>query len=130
MKINQLFKEKIPEELLLKVLASFNLSGLGDETYFSKVDLTKNNTRNKIEELKEELKQYYLPCKYKIYIENLTEGKCITILRQILKLYQVKLLSIQKYAKYKKITLYCIMRNQNETHHVIQVDHQVTQVVF
>ena len=36
-------------------------------------------------EIKEKLEIYYLPCKAKMYLKDLTEKKCITILRQFLK---------------------------------------------
>lgn len=130
MKINQLFKDKIPDDLLIKLLSAFNLKGLDDDTCFSKADLEKIQTVQKIEELKDSFYKYYLPCKFKIYLDKLNDNKCITVLRQILKLFQVKLISRQKYIKYKKITMYSIMRHENNVQTTVQVDHNHTQLFF
>lgn len=130
MKINQLFKEKLSEEALDNVLRTFNLKNLQDETSFTKGDLTKFRTPEKLEALKEQLRQYYLPCKYKIYFNVIDESKCITILRQILKLFQVKLLSRQKYIKFKKTTIYSIHPFEEQSSSCIKVEQQHHELVF
>jgi hypothetical protein len=130
MKINQLFKEKVPDDVLTAILRAFKLGGLDDNSCFSKEDLEKYKTIEQIETLKEQLRQYYLPCKFKIYLERLTAGKCITILRQVLKLFQVKLISRQKYIKRKKITLYSILKSDRHLQTSVQVDHQCTKLIF
>ena len=43
------------------------------------------------------LDDYYLPCKKKIYLNDHDFEKCITILRQCIKLYNYKLVSKEKY---------------------------------
>ena len=110
MKINQLFKEKVSEDILNKILEAFHLNGLDDDTVFSKVDLEKYSTVTKIHHIKDQLIQFYLPCKAKIYLDNMDASKCITVLRQVLKLFQVKLVSRQRYIKYRKTTIYSMMR--------------------
>ena len=40
-----------------------------------------------------ELKMFYLPCKKKIYLENITPKKFITIIKQCIKLFNYKLVS-------------------------------------
>ena len=63
------------------------------------------------------LEEYYLPCKRKVYLEDLTLKKCITILRQLVKLYDYLLKSNEKYIKGEKIIIYYIvpvsMKNPN-----------------
>ena len=131
MKINQLFKEKVSEEILLKLLDAFNLKGLDDDTLFSKADLVKNNVVEKVKEIKESLLQFYLPCKAKIYLEDLDENKCITLLRQILKLFQIKLVSKQKYVKNKKTTIYFILKGKDQNSGGFKVDQNSNhQLVF
>ena len=62
--------------------------------------------------IKELLKQYYLPCKQKTYLNNFKLQKCITIFRQLLKLYNYSLLSEEKYSNSKKYIIYKIIFNK------------------
>lgn len=130
MKIHQLFKDKISEDIMLKVILAFGLKSINDETAFSKQDLINHNTVLYMNELKDILLQYYLPCKAKIYLESLDESKCITILRQLLKLFQIKLISKQKYIHNKKSTIYFIKKSMEVEHHTIKVEEFHDQVVF
>jgi hypothetical protein len=71
---NQLFKKILPIKLIIKILNCFGFNSLDDKKYISKKDLKKWNTVEKIKKLVEkELKSYYLPCKSKIYLKNITE---------------------------------------------------------
>jgi hypothetical protein len=130
MKINQLFKEKVSEEVLILILDAFNLKGLEDDVCFSKSDLEKHGTVKKIEMFKDKLYQFYLPCKAKIYLEDINENKCITLLRQILKLFQVKLVSRQKYVKYKKTTIYSILKGKETHFNGLKVDKSISHQLF
>ena len=53
----------------------------------------------------QQLRQYYLPCKHKTFLDNITNKKLITIARQILKLHQYDLASIEKTINNKKVLL-------------------------
>lgn len=110
MKINQLFKANIPEELFIKIYKSFGINNLEDEYNFSKADLTRLKTIEQLDNYIDDLSQYYLPCKAKLYLLDLDENKAITILRQLLRLFNMSLVSKQKYVKQKKTTLYYISR--------------------
>ena len=68
-----------------KVLNAFGLTDLNDKRSFSRKDLQYIKTVNKVNELKSELNDCYLPCKARTYLSGLTEKNVITILRQILK---------------------------------------------
>jgi hypothetical protein len=68
------------------------------------------NTVDQIIELKPQLEDFYLPCKCKIYLEDLTEKKCITILRQFIKTHNYKLISFEKSLKGKKIMTYRLIQ--------------------
>lgn len=114
MKINQLFKSSIPEELLVKILICYGFNTVDDDHSFCKYDIEKLNTVDKINSLKDEVAKHYLPCKSKIYLDNLDSNKCITILRQILRLHGQILISRQKYVKQKKITIYSIRKIDDE----------------
>jgi hypothetical protein len=130
MKIHQLFKDKISDDILSKILDAFGIKSLNDEFMFTKNDLITMNTVTKINDLKDQIIQFYLPCKAKIYLENMDESKCITILRQILKLSQVKLISKQKYINQKKSTIYMIQKQLDVNKILLRVEQQHHQVVF
>ena len=117
MTINQLFKKKPQKELVEKVLNIFGLSSFDDSKNFTKKDLENIDTLNNILSIRDLLEEYYLPCKKKVYLDNLTLKKCITILRQLVKLYDYILKSNEKYIKGEKIIIYYIvpisMKTQN-----------------
>ena len=54
------------------------------------------DTVQKITDLSEKLKEYYLPCKSKKYLVDLNEKKCITILRQFSKIHDYKCIGMEK----------------------------------
>ena len=113
MTINQLFTKKPSKELIEKLISSFGLTGFSDDKVFSKRDIDKYSSIQKIKEFKDELSVCYLPCKRKIYIEDLTIKKSITILRQILKLYDHVVKSNERWIKGEKIIVYQILpKNQ------------------
>ena len=58
---------------------------------------------------------HYLECKKQIYFKDLTDKKCITILRQILRLYNYSVKSSEKYADSRKYILYTVIYNKPES---------------
>ncbi len=135
MKINQLFKTPIPEELLNSILKCFGYDDLdsnnNEERSFCKFDLDRLKTIERMSLLKDEISKYYLPCKSKIYLNELDEKKCITILRQILRLYNYTLTSKQRYIKQKKITFYIIQqKNTHPQHTILKIDNEKTILTF
>jgi hypothetical protein len=112
MKIFQLFRVNIPSEIFYKICDCFGFDGsqLNPEYSFCKNDLIKIDTLNNLLQYKDELCQYYIPCKAKLYLSNLNINKCITIFRQILRLNNMMLVSRQRYIKYKKTTFYSIKK--------------------
>ena len=111
MTINQLFKNKPPQDKVITLLDFFNLSGLEDTKSFTKKDLYMFETVKKINENISLLEELYLPCKAKIYLTELNEKKCVTILRQLLKLYNYNLKSTEKYIQGDKMIEYNIYCN-------------------
>ena len=87
---NQLFKI-IPDLQIIKVILKvFGLDNLEDTRLFTKDHMKDINTVDKMNELLDKLKEYYLPCKSKKYLTNLDEKKCITILRQFIKIHNYR----------------------------------------
>lgn len=116
-KKNQLFSNNYPpielvQQILNLLLYNNNITNVSetDNIYieFSKKTLAQKNVVNTIEPYIEELKKYYLKCKHKKYLENLTEKKIITLLRQILKPHNYMLLSSEKYDNGIKYLAYVI----------------------
>tara|TARA_Y100000590_G_scaffold179768_1_gene204905 strand:+ start:6027 stop:6416 length:390 start_codon:yes stop_codon:yes gene_type:complete len=105
MTVNQLFKNKPSLEFILKILDIIGVKSLEHNSTFRKNDL-KDSVINKINNIKFEFLEYYIPCKYNIYFTNLDNKKLITILRQMVKIYNFKIISKDTHFKGDKITTY------------------------
>jgi len=110
---SQLFKKEPCDNIIEKLLNCFGLKNINDDRHFSREDLKKIDSVNKIYEIKEELNKYYIPCKARTYLNDLNEKNIITILKQFLKSKGYTIISREKYSKknkfiiYKLITLVC-----------------------
>ena len=116
MVLKQLFVSKPPIDLLNNIIKSFGLKNLNDTKEFSYIDMNKLNTIQFFNNLENELNKYYLPCKQKIYfndIKKLTNKQAITIFRQLLKIYDYDLYSKEKFIKGIKYSVYRII-SKNE----------------
>ena len=109
MKINQLFNKTIPEDVALRVLHCFGLAGFNDRRMFSKYDIDNYNTVTKMMAMMTELSQFYMPCKAKTYLTDLTAKKCVTVLKQIIRLYGFTLMSKERNVHGKKVIFYQVM---------------------
>ena len=114
MKKDQLFKKNPSNELFTKVLESFGLVGLDDKRSFSRKDLKYIKTVEKINNLKSELEECYLPCKARTYLNGLNEKNVITILRQILKTRNYTISSREKYMKGCKFIIYTLCKLESK----------------
>lgn len=90
------FRRKPDEDFLLRLLNCFGVTEFGQDVTFTKEDLAKIDTVGRVQQIQEELRSYYIPCKARIYVADLTAQKCITILRQILRLHNIGLFSNQR----------------------------------
>lgn len=112
MTINQLFKNKPPIDLINKLLNSFNIDGVTCDRIFSVKIMEHNNAIIKSKPLLKEIEGYYLPCKQKVYFNKLTNKKLITIIKQLLRIHQYKLISIERYSNGSKFIVYQIKSNE------------------
>lgn len=103
---NQLFKSFPPDSLITKVLQAFGLTSINDLSEFSKEDILVQKTVAKLYELKDELEKYYLPCKGRTYLNDITPKNSITILRQLLRIKDYGVKSKEKYIRSEKSILY------------------------
>ena len=114
MTINQLFKNKPPLTIINDMIKGYGLEDINDNKIFSRRELELNKVVDFMDDFKEKLSEYYLPCKKKIYFTNINSKKCITILRQCIKLYNYTLISKEKYIKSEKIIIYKISPKGNK----------------
>ena len=109
MTINQLFKQKPSIEVVIELLNLYGIESLDDDKQFNRNNLINLCLIDNLNIFKSKLIEYYLPCKRKVYLEDLTIKKSITILRQILKLYDYVVKSNERWIKGEKIIVYQIL---------------------
>jgi hypothetical protein len=111
---NQLFRHSPNDKTTLDVLSLFGIQGFDDNHSFTRDNLIDLNTVDKMNEMIDSLSLYYIPCKAKQYLTDLTEKKCITVLRQLLKIHNYTLFSKEKFVKGKKHLFYQVIPIQVE----------------
>tara|TARA_Y100000389_G_C17470636_1_gene530331 strand:+ start:1686 stop:2087 length:402 start_codon:yes stop_codon:yes gene_type:complete len=119
---NQLFKSNPPEELCLEVLSAFGLSSFDDVTNFSKKDIEIMGTVAKLYELKPKLEEYYIPCKARTYLNDITPKNSITILRQILRCVNRTVSSKEKYVRASKFVVYQIIPKNFKQYQPVKIE--------
>lgn len=107
MKINQLFIKHVEKDLVMRLLRCYNLNGFDDKKTFSKFDLEGSDTVTQIHDtVMDDLRACYLPCKSKVYLDNLDIKKSITVLKQVIRLHGYYLNSKEKTCNNKKVMFY------------------------
>lgn len=115
----------------MAILKCFNIHDLDDKRMFCKYDMIEHCTVKKLMELKEPLSSYYIPCKSKLYLENLTEKRAVTVLKQVLRLYGYCLWSKEKNHRNKKIIFYQIIHeNEPKDSHNMKQSHANNVISF
>tara|TARA_B100001094_G_scaffold333432_1_gene412127 strand:+ start:5646 stop:6038 length:393 start_codon:yes stop_codon:yes gene_type:complete len=110
---NQLFKNHPNEDFVIDLLNIYGIKNFDDDHYFIKKDLEELNTIDELNKIKETLNSFYIPCKAKIYIQDIDYKKAITILRQFLKTQNYTLLSKEKYIEGIKHNTYSVISVSN-----------------
>lgn len=128
MKINQLFNKPVHEDLVTRVLHCFGLLDFFDRRHFCKNDLNAMGTVARVTDLVPELSTFYMPCKAKTYLQNINEKKCITILKQVIRLYGMTLISKERNVRGKKIIYYHVMGagDYEQMHHMTNRSVRIT----
>ena len=112
---NQLFRRNPDRYIISDLLKIFDIESLDDSNFFfTKQDLLNNDIIDKMNKLKNRLEVYYIPCKAKLYLEDINEKKCITILRQFLKYMEYNLKLKEKYVNGVKNYQYFIVCNKKK----------------
>lgn len=118
MKYFQLFCGTPSTDFMEALLACYGLRGFQDNTEFSKNDLIEQKTIDKLEELLPEMVMYYIPCKAKIYLNDINEKRAITILTQFLKLFGYRMLRKERLVSKKKVIYYKIQKTEDTKLHI------------
>lgn len=120
---NQLFRKIPPKNVVVHILNVFGLKDFDDQRYFSRKDL---ETLKCVEEMNNTIKpllgEYYLPCKSRTYLNDLTSKNAITVLRQIVRLYDYNILSKEKYIKGDKFIIYQLTPNVEKKYRPITIE--------
>ena len=109
---NQLFRISPELQFTESLLQLFGIKDINDNHSFTRNNLNDLKTVDKMNQKIRELTKYYIPCKAKKYLDDLNEKKCITILRQFLKIHNYTLISKEKYMKGKKQLFYQVIPQQ------------------
>lgn len=108
----QLFRIVPPKVFVETIIKLYGPNGFDEHYYFTLKELEQNNIIEQINNNIDLLKQYYMECKWN-YITNLTLKKTITILRQLIRPYNYKIISTEKYKNGNKFLLYNIKQLDN-----------------
>ena len=110
MVLNQLFRISPSLELTNKFVKIFGLRDINDKTKFCVLDMDRLNTLGNFKNIQKEIKNCYIPCKRKKYIDNKIDNKgLLTILRQFLKIHDHDMDSHEKFIKGSKYLIYRII---------------------
>lgn len=112
----QVFQKLLPPELIKEIVGFFGIYALEKRKSFQNIDLEKLGTLQKMKAKLPELRQYYYPCKAKLFLneENLTLRRAITILRQIISIKGLTLEVREKFVKKAKILIYTVVSEDRE----------------
>ena len=111
---NQLFRVLPDLDIVNSILDTFGLTSLNDTKFFTKETIHEYNTVDKLSHMKDKLEDYYLPCK-NMYVKDITEKRCIVILRQFIKVYGYTLISKERYIEGKKISVYRLLQDDKQS---------------
>lgn len=113
-KINQLFRKQVDEPLVLQLLGAFGIRDLGDRRVFSKHDLVFMRTLDALRDsgVIDKLREFYIPCKARVYLDDITEKKAITVLKQVLRLHDHVLIARERNVNNHKVIFYHVTATQ------------------
>lgn len=121
MKINQLFRKQVDIDTMNELLACFDLNGLDDNRAFTKYEMCRSGCVQKINAMLPRLHDIYLPCKSKVYLSNITEKRAVTILKQMLRLFNRNVVSRERNIMSVKMIVYQVMSNDMRLFNCVQI---------
>lgn len=111
---NQLFQVIPPKNLVMDIMKIFLGENISNPNYqFTRKMIEERKIVDKINNYVPELRKYYLNCKQSKYLDKLDCKKCITIFRQLIRIYDYQIHSTEKYQNGAKFLLYKIEKSSN-----------------
>jgi len=111
MKKNQLFCKLPTLDLFERFVKIYGLTDINDCRKFTRDILITNQTLERFDGFREELEEYYIPCKSEKYLYDMNEKKLVTVLRQIAKVFDYNVISNEKYLNAHKVLQYALEKN-------------------
>lgn len=111
MTYKQLFRVLPPYEFIIDLIKCYPVKNIDDTRPFTKQDLIKFGTCEKLMDLLPDMLLYYTPCKHVSTLKEINDYKCITILKHHLLLTDFILDIKEKIINNKKIKLYSIIKS-------------------
>ena len=111
---DQLFRVKPDIPFINEFIQFYGLSDITDTNLFEKQNLIEFKTVENINKVMKKLYEYDLPCKSKVFLSSIDEKKCITILRQLLKIHNYNVTTKEKCIKGEKFNFYQIIPYSNK----------------
>lgn len=112
MTIQQLFTIKPTDDMIRDILIATKFGSLHNPKEVTKQDLENPAVIKLYDQLKLNLKPYYIACKYKKHVDIPTTHKTIiTVLRQLVKTRKFKIIAKQKYIDGNRIYVYKLISN-------------------
>ena len=110
---NKLFRTPPPREFVEEILQHLKLQGLHERRWFSRDELSLAT----LDEWLPLLEPYYIPCKAKRFLSDMTPARVVTILRHILHPLDYDLRTQERMYKLHKTTMYQIVNRVGEITH-------------
>ena len=112
---DQIYSSQPSDELFQKLIEVFGIIELNTDQTFSRNDLQSKDAIAKLSILIPYLKNCYLPCKARTYLNDLNYKNIITILRHALKTRGYTVLSKERYSKGTKYIYYRLVPFQTKS---------------
>jgi hypothetical protein len=102
--MKELFRKIPSKELVEEILIHLQFLGFNDNRIFTKFDIPKE----RFNEILVWVEPYYLPCKARRFLSDISDNKRITIIRHLLKVHNYDLRAHEKIVNSIKTTTYQI----------------------
>ena len=128
---NQLFRINPDLSIVLSILETFGLDGLSDTKFFTKCSIKDINTVEQMNEMKDNLREYYLPCKASHYLDEISEAELSDLnKRQFLKVHNYTLITTEKYINKKKMGTYRLIKIDDKNSLPTSKESKMTVISF
>jgi len=126
MYINQNFRRLPDDTLLNTILDTFRVKSLMVGARISVLELEDMNIVSRMNTVLPVLMDYYVPCKARKYLTDLTPRKCVNVMRQVFKAKGIVISCKERIVMKRKDYVYTIVEINNEDVHTYSASAVVT----